>query len=111
MDDSISLTDSASRQYQAHGFKPAMEELVMRRDLRLPLPYRPLPPDVTVTSWQPDLADQFFEAYHASFRQRPGFPGWSAAEWIGRRIDDENAKPEWSLGIMRHLFWPSPERP
>jgi mycothiol synthase len=92
-----SLTDSASRLYQAHGFESVMEELVMRCDLRLPLPDRPLPPGVTVTIWQPNLADQFFQAYHASFRERPGFPGWSAAEWIGRRIDDENAKPEWSL--------------
>jgi ribosomal protein S18 acetylase RimI-like enzyme len=74
-----------------------MVELVMRGDLHLPLPDRPLPPDVTVTSWQPNLADQFFQAYQASFRDRPGFPGWIASEWIGRRIDGENAKPEWSL--------------
>jgi ribosomal protein S18 acetylase RimI-like enzyme len=92
-----SLTDSANRLYQAHGFEPVMEGLVMRRDLHLPLPNRPLPPNVTVTSWQPNLADQFFQAYQTSFRDRPGFPGWSAAEWIGRRIDDENARPEWSL--------------
>jgi ribosomal protein S18 acetylase RimI-like enzyme len=92
-----SLTNSASRLYQAHGFEPAMEELVMRRDLHLPLPDLPLPPSVTVTSWEPNLADQFFQAYHASFRDRPGFPGWSAAEWIGRRIDDENARHKWSL--------------
>jgi ribosomal protein S18 acetylase RimI-like enzyme len=92
-----SLTDSANRLYQAHGFEPVMEELVMRRDLHLPLPDRPLPPEVSVTSWQPNLTDQFFQAYQASFRDRPGFPGWSVAEWIGRRIDDENARPEWSL--------------
>lgn len=92
-----SLNDSASRLYQAHGFDPVMEELVMRRDLQLLLPDRPLPPEVTVTSWQPAVAKQFFQAYQASFRERPGFPGWSAAEWIGRRIDDENARPEWSL--------------
>lgn len=91
-----SLTDSANRLYQARSFKPVDEQLVMRRDLRLPLADRPLPPDVTITSWQPDLADQFYRAYHASFRERPGFPGWSATEWI-RWTDDDNLKPEWSL--------------
>jgi mycothiol synthase len=73
----------------------------------------PAPPSLAGLIWRPisladlaalvelaeecRLADQFFRAYHASFRERPGFPGWSAAEWIGGRIDDENAKPEWSL--------------
>ena len=69
-----SLTDAANRLYQAHGFESVMEELVMRRDLHRPLPDHPLPPGVTVTSWQNDLAEQFFQAYHASFRKRPRFP-------------------------------------
>jgi mycothiol synthase len=91
-----SLTEPAQRLYAAHGFEPAMEELVMRRDLHRPLPERPLPPGVTVTSWQPDLAGQFFQAYAASFRDRPGFPGWSAEQWLDWTID-ENHRPEWSL--------------
>lgn len=92
-----SLTETAERLYHKHGFEQVMEELVMRRDLHLPLPDHPLPPDVKLATWQPDLADQFFQAYHASFRDRPGFPGYSAEEWIADRIDDENAKFEWSL--------------
>jgi len=92
-----SLTESASRLYHAHGFESVDEQLVMRRDLHLPLPDRALPRDVTITVWQPDLAEQFFHAYDASFHDRPGFPGWSAAEWIARRTDDDNFKPEWSL--------------
>lgn len=63
-----SLTETANRLYGAHGFKQVMEELVMRRDPDMPLPDRALPPDVTVTSWQPDLADQFFQAYDSAFR-------------------------------------------
>jgi mycothiol synthase len=92
-----SLTEAARRLYRAHGFRPVMEELVMRRVLQLPLPDRPVPPEVTITSWQPDLSVHFFEAYEASFRERPGFPGWSAAEWIAWSFEDDNAKPEWSL--------------
>lgn len=91
-----SLTETASRLYLAHGFQHVFESLVMRRDLHLPLPDRPLPPDVTITSWQPDLADQFFQAYDASFRERPGFPGWTAAEWVDSWTND-NFRPEWSL--------------
>lgn len=91
-----SLTDSADRLYRAHGFEPVDVQLIMRRDLSRPLPDRRLPPGVTIQRWQPDLADQFFQAYQASFRERPGFPGWSAAEWI-RWTDDDNLRPEWSL--------------
>jgi len=46
-----SLTEIASRLYEVHGFKQTFKELVMRRELDMPLPDRALPPDVTVTSW------------------------------------------------------------
>ncbi|MCL4262899.1 MAG: GNAT family N-acetyltransferase [Anaerolineae bacterium] len=91
-----SLTAPADRLYRAHGFAPVFEELVMRHDLRLPLPDYALPPDVALTSWQPDLAEQFFQAYDAAFRDRPGFPGWRAAEWLAWIVDDY-FRPEWSL--------------
>ena len=90
------LTAAAGRLYRAHGFAPIMEELVMRRDLRRPLPECPLPEGVTLATWQPDLAGRFYQAYHASFRDRPGFPGWSAEQWIAWTADD-NLRPEWSL--------------
>lgn len=41
-------------------------------------------------------AHQFYQAYYASFRDRPGFPGWSATEWI-TWTDDDNHRPAWSL--------------
>jgi mycothiol synthase len=91
-----SLTEPAHRLYLAHGFTSVFEELVMRRDLRLPLPDQPLPEGVTLTAWQPDVAGEFYQAYHAAFRERPGFPGWSAAEWIGHVTENDHV-PEWSL--------------
>jgi mycothiol synthase len=92
-----SLTESAHRLYQAHGFESMSESLVMRRDNDLPLPDCPLPPGVTLTNWQPNLADQFFQAYDAAFRERPGFPGWTtAAEWVDSWTND-HFRPEWSL--------------
>ncbi len=91
-----SLTEPAHRLYLAHGFACVFEELVMERDLHLPLPDRPLPQDVSITNWQPDLAHEFYQAYHASFRERPGFPGFSASEWIAL-VTENDHQPEWSL--------------
>lgn len=92
-----SLTQAAHRLYQMHGFENVFDELVMGRDNGLPLPDCPLPPSVTLTNWQPNLADQFFQAYHAAFRERPGFPGWTtAAEWVDSWTND-HFRPEWSL--------------
>ena len=96
-----SLTEPTHDIYLAHGFEPIMEELVMWRNLDQSLLYRPLPPDVTLTTWQPDQVDQFFQAYQASFQERPGFPGYTATEWITNRNEDENFKPEWSLLACR----------
>lgn len=90
------LTEPARRLYQAHGFQNVFEELVMARDLHTPLPDRPLPPDVSLTHWRSELAEQFFQAYQAAFQERPGFPGYSAAEWIAQVIED-HFPPEWCL--------------
>jgi ribosomal protein S18 acetylase RimI-like enzyme len=91
-----SLTDSADRLYLAHGFENVFEALVMGWDLRRPVPDHPLPPDVSSTNWQPDLADQFFQAYDGAFRDRPGFPGYSAEQWI-TGVTENDHKPEWTL--------------
>ncbi len=92
-----SLTEPAIHRYHADGFESVFEELVMQRDLRLPLPDSPLLPDMSITTWQPTQADQFFQAYDAAFRDRPGFPGYSAAQWISDYNEDEHFKTEWSL--------------
>jgi mycothiol synthase len=91
-----SLTEPAHRLYLAQGFEAVFDELVMRRDLHQPLPDQPLPDGVTLTAWQPEVAEQFFQAYHTAFRERPGFPGWSAAEWISH-VTENDLVPEWSL--------------
>ncbi len=91
-----SLTEPAHHLYLAHGFANVFEELVMEKDLHLPVPDRSLPQDVILTNWQPDLAEQFFQAYHTSFRERPGFPGFSAAVWIAQ-VTENDHRPEWSI--------------
>jgi mycothiol synthase len=91
------LTEAAARLYERHGFTQQFAEDVMRRDLREPLPNVPLPPDVTLETWSPKLAGQFFEAYQASFRDRPGFPGWSAEQWVGWATGGDGFQPDISL--------------
>lgn len=91
-----SLSAAAHTLYLAHGFENVFDEFVMRRDLRQPLPDRPLPEGVTLTPWQPEAADDFFQAYHAAFRERPGFPDPSAADWIAGVLGDDIVL-EWTL--------------
>lgn len=91
-----SLSEPAHRLYLRHGFTSVFEEVVMRYDLDVSLPEHPLPADASLTSWRPELAEEFYQAYYEAFRERPGFPGWSAGEWIGYVTEDDHI-PEWSL--------------
>jgi mycothiol synthase len=96
-----SLTEASAQLYTRYGFTQQFGETVMRRSLQAPLPDRTLPHDITIETWTPALAGQFFEAYQASFRDRPGFPGWSAKQWIEWVSDDDTFLPELSLLAYR----------
>ena len=87
------LTGAAIRLYARHGFIQEFAEDVMRRDLRQTLEEPPLSVEITFVPWASELAEAFFAAYTASFRDRPGFPGWSLEQWR-----------EWVTGD--DAFWP-----
>ncbi len=87
------LTDAAARLYARYGFAQEFAEDVLRRDLRQPLPEAPLPAGITLANWSPALAESFFAAYTASFRERPGFPGWSRDEWTDWATGDDDFRP------------------
>ena len=93
-----SLTEPAHRLYLAQGYAPESEDWIMRRDLRQPLPPagQPLPEGVTLATWGPETAGQFFQAYHAAFRERPGFPNPSAEQWIDG-VNGNDLVTEWTL--------------
>jgi mycothiol synthase len=95
------LTEASIQLYARYGFAQQFGETVMRRSLDAPLPDRPLPHDITIETWTPLLAGQFFEAYQVSFRDRPGFPAWSAKEWIEWVAGDDTFLPELSLLVSR----------
>ncbi len=89
------LTGPADRLYRRFGFENVFEELVMQRDLHQPLPDGHVPAGVTIIDWQPDLASEYFQVYENAFRDRPGFPGLSAAEWLAG-MDEDDFRSEWS---------------
>jgi mycothiol synthase len=91
------LTARAERLYARYGFMQQFAEDVMLRDLHAPIPDAPLPLEIALATWTPALAPQFFEAYDSSFRDRPGFPSWSAEQWIAWVADDDEFRPELSL--------------
>jgi len=83
------LTDGAAALFGSRGLACGFAEDVMAFDLAAtPLPEIGPP---AVTPWDPALADRFFATYEASFRDRPGFPGWSKEDWV------EDFDPRWTL--------------
>jgi len=96
-----SLTDSAAALFASRGLRQVFAEDVMRLDLAAEPPPAVLelavPAGVTLHTWRPELVGRFFGVYRAAFRDRPGFPGWSQAQWAEWIFGDEEFRPEWSV--------------
>ncbi len=54
------------------------------------------PVGMGLEDWDGAGAARFFAVYEAAFRERPGFPGWSAGRWVEETVD-EDFRPGWSL--------------
>lgn len=91
------LTDPAARLFESRGLRQVWAEDIMRYDLATAPPKVALPAGVTVTPWTDDLASRFFAAYEASFRDRPGFPGWPQDTWVDWTASDDEFRADWSL--------------
>jgi mycothiol synthase len=98
------LTPAAEKLFASRGLRQVFAEDVMRIDLeRAPgndgvdRDIQPRwPAGVTLETWNDATAPRFHAVYDASFRERPGFPGWSAAEWI-EGVAEEGFRPDWSI--------------
>ena len=55
------------------------------------------PAGTVLSEWSQATAGRFFAVYEAAFRERPGFPGWSAEEWIEGVAEDDDFRPQWSV--------------
>lgn len=89
------ISDEVVASYTGQGFVLDFAEEVMRFDLSLALPQADFPPSVSCFSWEPDRTHEFFTAYEASFRDRPGFPHWSEEQWVIWVSDDPDFRFSW----------------
>jgi mycothiol synthase len=98
------LTSPAEKLFASRGLRRVFAEDVMRIDLEQaasddgvdPDIQRRRPAGIMLETWSDATAPRFYAVYDASFRERPGFPGWSAAEWI-EGVVEEGFRPDWSL--------------
>ena len=92
-----SLCDGADALYRSRGLTCVFAEDVMTCRLTGGLPDAATESDVVFSAWSESAAGRFFAVYESAFRDRPGFPGWSAAEWIGRISDEDGFRADWTL--------------
>ena len=89
-----SWSPGADSLFTARGFERTFAEWVQRHDLdALPEVARP----VDVTTEPATLGPELFEAYRASFADRPGFADPTAEEWLGELGEDDGYRPDLSL--------------
>ncbi|WNM41486.1 GNAT family N-acetyltransferase [Micromonospora halotolerans] len=89
-----SWSPGADALFTARGFERTFTEWVQRHDLgALPEVARP----VDVTTEPVTLGPELFEAYRASFADRPGFASPTAEEWLGELGEDDEYRPDLSL--------------
>ncbi|MBG6137949.1 GNAT family N-acetyltransferase [Longispora fulva] len=98
-----SWTPAVDRLLTGYGLERTFGELVMTCPLTtggatLAPAATPLPDGIILEEWRPGNEADFFTAYDASFRDRPGFPGWSSGEWIDWISGDEDDfRADWAL--------------
>lgn len=92
-----SLTAVQAELFASRGLVQAFAEDVMRIDLAQPVPAAVWPSGTTLREWTAQTAPRFFAVYEAAFRERPGFPGVPAEDWISGVADEEDFRPRWSV--------------
>lgn len=92
-----SLTAAAAELFAAHGLEQVFAEDVMRIDLDTGVPAAAGPDGMRFSGWSGENAPRFHGVYAAAFRERPGYPGWSEAEWIAEVAGDDEFRPQWSV--------------
>ncbi len=91
------VTDEVIAAYTEQGYALTFAEEVMLYDLSRAISHRVVPLEVSYLSWTPERAHDFFMVYDTSFRERPGFPALSEAEWVHWTSDDPAFRPDLSV--------------
>jgi ribosomal protein S18 acetylase RimI-like enzyme len=92
-----SLTGAAADLFGSRGFAQVFAEDVMRIGVSDSLPRAVWPGGIELVAWSGETAERFYQVYAASFRERPGFPGDPAEEWIADYDDDDDFRAGWSV--------------
>jgi mycothiol synthase len=93
---SESMTEEFEDLAAQFGFARVFCEHVMRRSTTPALDAH-LDNGIVLRPWTDDTAHGFFEAYSASFADRPGFPGWTEPQWAENWTSDGDFRPDASL--------------
>ncbi|MEV6976539.1 GNAT family N-acetyltransferase [Kitasatospora sp. NPDC093806] len=81
------LTPAAEELFRSRGLRMVFAEDVFR--LREAVEAVALPEGVRVEEWGEATEEAFYQAYRASFADRPGFPGWTREEWVDWLVEDD----------------------
>ena len=92
-----SLCSGAGALYRSRGLTCVFAEDIMTCSIADGLPEAATTADVAFTEWSESVAARFFAAYETAFRDRPGFPGWSADQWVRWIVDDDDFRADWTL--------------
>ncbi len=91
-----SLTEAAIALFTSRGLRQVFAEDVLRIEPAAAAPPR-WPVGAELAGWSAATAGRFYQVYEAAFRDRPGFPGTPADEWIAENDADDEFRPGWSL--------------
>jgi ribosomal protein S18 acetylase RimI-like enzyme len=96
--DTEALSDGAHALYLARGLSQVFAEDVMQlAATATPPPPASPPAGLVLSSWDQAGPARFFAVYEASFRDRPGYPGWSQDRWVDWVSDDDDFRAAWAL--------------
>lgn len=91
------LNEGAHVLYLSNGLSQVFAEDVMQLAGQANLPATHAPGTLVLWEWGQADPGRYHAVYQASFRERPGFPGWMQERWIEWITDDEDFRPEWTL--------------
>jgi mycothiol synthase len=86
--------------YERRGFHPVRYGYRMRRDLREPIPERPLPAGLVLRGYHPELDEQWRQARNESFRDHWGFEPVTPGDWQQFFIQRPTFRPDLSFAIL-----------
>ena len=91
-----SLTDAAVALFVSRGLRQVFVEDVIRITFGA-APEPRWPGGVELTEWSAATARRFHDVFESALRDRPGFPGTPADEWITVNAEDDEFWPGWSI--------------